>query len=80
MGSTVKLPGLTLIPAAVDSGASMFDLTLFMWEGEKGLSGKIEYNTDLFDARTIERMAGHFETLLKVSLPTPLSVFRSWSC
>ena len=49
----------------------MFDLTLFMWEGEKGLSGRIEYNTDLFDARTIERMVGHFETLLKGVVADP---------
>jgi non-ribosomal peptide synthetase component F len=47
-----------------ETGASMFDLTLYMWEGDKGLSGTIEYNTDLFDAETIERMVGNFRTLL----------------
>ena len=42
-----------------------------MWEGEKGLSGRFEYNTDLFDAATIERMVGHFETLLKGVVADP---------
>jgi len=34
--------------------------------GEHGgkLSGVLQYNTDLFNATTIERMAGHFATLL----------------
>ena len=50
-GAAVQLPGVRLSPVGTDAGASMFDLTLFMWEGEKGLSGRIEYNTDLFDAR-----------------------------
>jgi non-ribosomal peptide synthetase component F len=41
-----------------------FDLTLFMSESEGELGGSLEYNTDLFDAASIERMAGHFEQLL----------------
>ena len=42
-----------------------------MGEEGKGLSGKIEYNTDLFDAETIERMAGHFGTLLESVVAEP---------
>ena len=56
---------------AVDSGASMFDLTLFMWERDQGLSGSVEYNTDLFDAERIERMVGHFQTLLEGIVADP---------
>ena len=48
--AAVQLPGVRLSPVAIDAGASMFDLTLYMWEREKGLCGEIEYNTDLFDA------------------------------
>jgi amino acid adenylation domain-containing protein len=36
-----------------------------MVEEVEGLRGMLEYNTDLFDATTIERMAGHFHTLLE---------------
>ncbi len=43
---------------------SKFDLTLSMFEFEHGLRATIEYNVDLFDASTIERMAQHYVTLL----------------
>ena len=49
--ATLELPGSRLSPVEIDAGTSMFDLTLYMWEGDKGLSGSVEYNTDLFDAR-----------------------------
>ena len=69
--SSAELPGVRLSPVAVDTGASMFDLTLYMWEEDKGLSGSVEYNTDLFDARSIEQMVEHFETLLKGVVADP---------
>jgi amino acid adenylation domain-containing protein len=72
MGST-EIPDLTLIPVAVDSGTSMFDLTFYIWEEGKGLSGKIEYNTDLFDVETIERMATQFTKLLEGIIMNPES-------
>jgi amino acid adenylation domain-containing protein len=40
------------------------DLTLFISETPSGLCGAIEYATDLFDRQTIQRLSGHFETLL----------------
>ena len=36
-----------------------------------GLVGVWEYNTDLFDASTIERMTGHFVTLLEGIVANP---------
>ncbi|WP_437978877.1 amino acid adenylation domain-containing protein [Sorangium sp. So ce295] len=57
-------PGWTLGQLDVDTGASKFDLTLELDEREDGIIGRIEYSAALFDARTIERMAGHYETLL----------------
>jgi amino acid adenylation domain-containing protein len=71
LGKPVALPELTLTPVAVSNRASMFDLTLYMWEREKQLSGAFEYNTDLFEAATIERMAGHFQTLLEGIVADP---------
>nr|WP_275580603.1 amino acid adenylation domain-containing protein [Herpetosiphon giganteus] len=43
---------------------SKFDLTLSLVEFEHGLRATIEYNVDLFDASTIERMGQHYVTLL----------------
>ena len=72
VGST-EMADVALIATAVDTGASMFDLTLHLREEEagKGLSGKIEYNTDLFDGERIERMAGHFGKLLDSVVADP---------
>jgi len=47
------------------NGTSKFDLTLFMEDFEQGLVATCEYNTDLFNADTITRMLGHFQTLLE---------------
>ena len=45
--------------------AAQFDIVLDMWEREDGLLGVFEYSTDLFDRTTIDRMVGHFQTLLR---------------
>jgi non-ribosomal peptide synthetase component F len=67
----VELPGLTLTPVELDRPTSQFDLTLFMWEEGEELSGKIEYNTDLFDAESISRLIGHFRMLLESIVADP---------
>jgi len=66
-----QLPDLTLSPLEAHSGTATFDLTLIMAEGTEGLSGVLEYNTDLFDAATIQRMVGHFQTLLEGIVADP---------
>ena len=67
----LQLPGLTLTPLELDRETSMFDLTLFIAETEKGLKGTFEYNTDLFEASTIARLASHFENLLQSIVVNP---------
>ena len=42
-----------------------------MKETERGLRATIEYNTDLFEAETIERMMGHFENMLEAVVADP---------
>jgi amino acid adenylation domain-containing protein len=49
----------------VEPGTAKFDLTLTMTEGPRGLGGSIEYATDLFEAATVARMAGHLGVLLE---------------
>lgn len=41
-----------------------FDLSLTMRDATPELSGTIEYSTELFERATIERLIGHFRTLL----------------
>ncbi len=60
------LPDLTLEMIEVETGASTFDITLSISEiGDGGLHTSVEFNTDLFNHSTIERMLIHFETLLQ---------------
>ncbi|MBC8449436.1 MAG: amino acid adenylation domain-containing protein, partial [Chloroflexi bacterium] len=66
-----ELPGLEVSAFELGAGTTKFDLTLSLIEGEDGLTALFAYNTDLFDAATIERMAGHFQTLLESALADP---------
>ncbi|NLG48893.1 MAG: AMP-binding protein, partial [Chloroflexi bacterium] len=68
---SLELPDLVLSPVSVDVGKATFDLTLSMMEGDEGLGGYIEYNTDLFEAETIRRMVGHLQTLLEGIVAAP---------
>jgi amino acid adenylation domain-containing protein len=61
---TSQLPGLKWNYLRAAGSAARFDLALELGETEEGLSGCFEYNTDLFDEGTIERMTGHYLTLL----------------
>ncbi|MDZ8227269.1 condensation domain-containing protein, partial [Nostoc sp. ChiVER01] len=60
----VKIPGLTLKFLEMPTATAKFDLTLSIRETEQELLAKFEYNTDLFDAATINKMAAYFENLL----------------
>ena len=62
---------LKLKPFVIPQEEGNFDLTLKVVEGSKSLFADFKYNTDLFDASTIERMAGHFQTMLEGILAQP---------
>ncbi|WP_157658819.1 non-ribosomal peptide synthetase, partial [Burkholderia ubonensis] len=61
----VNFPGLVATPVSVETHTAKFDLTLHVQDAGHGLAGSLEYNLDLFDAATIERMAEHFRHLLE---------------
>lgn len=72
-------PPLTILPSSgwtltqmdVTVGASKFDLSLELDDRAEGLIGRFEYNTDLFDAATIERMVDHWQMLLEGIVANP---------
>ncbi|HEX2569781.1 MAG TPA: non-ribosomal peptide synthase/polyketide synthase [Polyangia bacterium] len=74
--TALELPGLTMRSLGFEGGIAKFDLTLSMQEGPDGLRGSFEYNTDLFEAGTIERLAGHFQTLLEGIAAAPAALER----
>jgi amino acid adenylation domain-containing protein len=55
----------------ISTDKAKFDLSLFMMEKEWGLGGEIEYNLDMFDASTIDRLIGHFQQLLRGVVSNP---------
>ncbi len=66
-----ELSGLTVTPLPVDYPMAKFDLTLTVEEKGGQLQCHWEYATDLFQAETIERMAGHFAVLLRGIVDNP---------
>ncbi len=69
--SSISLPGLKLSTVETPTHVSKFELTLTMTPSPQGLYGSLSYNTDLFDASTIARMAGHLRTLLEAIAANP---------
>lgn len=47
------------------------DLELEMLEAEDGLFGSLQFNTDLFQAEDIARIAGYYQQLLRAVVATP---------
>jgi len=63
--------GLSMTPVEAHSGTSKFDLTFFMVDDDAALRGAVEYNTDLFDAATVDRLVSHFGVLLEALVADP---------
>ncbi|MFE7610156.1 amino acid adenylation domain-containing protein [Streptomyces celluloflavus] len=71
-GGAPPMPGLAVAPYAVPRGAANFDVTVeFEDRGETSLSCTVEYATDLLDAGTARRMAGHLVTVLSAVAEAP---------
>ena len=69
--SGLKLPGLKLQQLFSDSVAVRFDLEVHLWTSADGLEGIFTYNTDIFDAATMQQMARHFQNLLETVATDP---------
>ncbi|MCQ4163601.1 non-ribosomal peptide synthetase [Tahibacter harae] len=67
----VELPGLVLAPVAPAAAAAKFELELSVAEWNGGLELTWTYNTDLFDAATIERLGASFDCLLRGIVADP---------
>ncbi|HEX3532532.1 MAG TPA: amino acid adenylation domain-containing protein [Thermoanaerobaculia bacterium] len=68
---SLTVPGLALSPVDVDAGIAKFDLSLSLADTEAGLSGTLEFATDLFDPTTVDRLRDHFQTLLASAMSDP---------
>ena len=67
----VEFDGMTFEPLPMDRGGAQFELS-FSIDTEITHKLSIEYNTDLFEHATIERLAGQYLTLLEAATAEPL--------
>ncbi|HYM00627.1 MAG TPA: amino acid adenylation domain-containing protein, partial [Blastocatellia bacterium] len=67
-----KVTGIRVKPWVLEGQTSKFEMTLSIIEQSNGrLQGWLEYNTNLFDARMMERLIGHYELLLREMAARP---------
>ena len=71
LAPTLKLPGLDVRQLPVTSKTSKYDLSLHFLDAEGVLTGFLEYSTELFDAKTIERLLTNYLTLLESIVRNP---------
>ncbi len=67
----LEMPGLEADFMDLDRGVSQFDLTLMMSRIEGACHATVEYNADLFEGRTIERMFEAYQLLLNDAVQRP---------
>jgi NRPS condensation-like uncharacterized protein len=65
------LEGLEVEFIPVGTEGAAFDLILFMSESKRGLVGYLQYDNDLFEASTINRMVERFKILLQQIVADP---------
>jgi len=71
-----ELPGLKVSYLPVHTGTAKFDLSLILYEDTKAedeyvLGGTLEYDADLFEISSIERIVEHFKVLLDGIITNP---------
>ncbi len=73
----LKLDGLDVELFEPDTKTAKYELTLFMSEEKGKFIGQLEYNSDLYEQSTIQRMCSHFQSLAKrVTEETDTDIFK----
>ncbi|QBD77236.1 amino acid adenylation domain-containing protein [Ktedonosporobacter rubrisoli] len=67
----IEMADVSLQSIEIDNGTVQCDLQMWLTQANKGITGYIEYNTDLFDASTAVRMCQHFHVLLEKIVAQP---------
>ncbi len=76
----LRLEGLEVAPVDVSTEAIDVDLSTLLADTPTGTIGIIEFNTDVFDRETIERLVEHWLVLLAAAVADPRSPVASWRC
>lgn len=67
----IELPELQISAIQTENRISKYDLSLYIQLVDKKINATLEYNTDLFEYSTIERMVNHFKNLLNEIVKNP---------
>jgi len=65
-----EIPGLAMEELGFDTGIAKLDLAVEVFETDKFI-WQFEYNTDLFDQLTMQRMLDHFRNLVSAVIKNP---------
>ncbi|WP_426757442.1 amino acid adenylation domain-containing protein [Myxococcus sp. Y35] len=68
--------GLTLTPMDADTRTSKFDLSMLVDDGPDGIRVALNYNSDLFEEETAERLLRHVRVLLEAAVTQPETRLR----
>ena len=76
--ASVKSPDSTFTSlfGYIYHGKTKYDLTLVMREQDEGLGVVFDYNADIFDASTIQKMLEHFRNLLEGVVANPDCILK----
>ncbi|GAB3878297.1 hypothetical protein GCM10029964_028770 [Kibdelosporangium lantanae] len=71
VGAGLSLDGCEVRQVLGDTGTARFDLTLSLARTPDGITGRLEYSTDLFEAVTAERLAARYAQVVTAAGATP---------
>jgi len=74
---TLAIQELQIHPLELEAQTTRFNLGIFLREGPRGLSGYVNYRSDLFEHYTIVKMVERFKVLLASILSHPASPLTS---
>ncbi|WP_436499014.1 non-ribosomal peptide synthetase [Actinokineospora sp. HUAS TT18] len=70
-GSGFAPAGLDVTPFDAGIRQAKYDLAVEVWATDAGPTVQLNYNTDLYDAETADRLLGHFHTVLRAAAADP---------
>ncbi|HEX4489808.1 MAG TPA: amino acid adenylation domain-containing protein [Acidimicrobiia bacterium] len=74
----LRFEGVTSEVLDIETGTSMFDLSMELQESGATIAGTLEYATDLYDRGTAERIVRHFLVLLAAIVADPAAPVHSY--
>ncbi|HWX42424.1 MAG TPA: amino acid adenylation domain-containing protein, partial [Blastocatellia bacterium] len=72
----LNMPGIDIAAVYLEGDTAKFDLTLSLRESESGLIAAVEYNCDLLDSTTVQRMIEQYHLLLEKVVKDPACPIR----